>query len=148
MQPEIHQQEVRRLGQPGAVGEHVAHGDRGRVLGGEVIQIIRNRHIEIDQALLTKLHDGGRGRRLADGRPVIDSVWRGRDTSGAVRQAKPFLVNNIFSQRDRDRQSRRSGPDKAVDVGLKLFHSGWQGDLTGERESLYRHQRVLGRVCD
>ncbi len=79
-----------------------------------VIQIIRNRHIEIDQALLTKLHDGGRGHRLADGRPVIDSVWRGRDTSGAVRQAKLFLVDNIFSQRDRDRQSRRSGPDKAV----------------------------------
>ena len=126
------------------MSQQLSHGDA--VLSWEIIEVIGHRRIEIDQPLLAKLHDGGRGHGLGDRTPEVDGVGLGLPAFRAVGQPKALRVEEVVSSGNGNRQGGRAEPHDVINVGLELSHRDRENDLTGQRKTAKRFHDVFGRI--
>ncbi len=118
--------------------------NRDPIFGGEVIQIDRHRRIQIDQALIDKLHERHPRHYFCHRAPQPHGVRLGRHVVRTIRHPKSLAVKDITIQGYHDREPRREIPHKAVDIGFKVFNRAGQGGLfASDGESLNGHHYML-----
>ncbi len=109
------------VGQAGGVAQQVDHLHRAlRRLAGdlhvlEFRQVVGDRRIEIELALLDQHHRGHAGDRLGHRRDPEDRIGLQRDLAGAVMSADRLQVRELAVARDGDHGARQRA---RVDLGL------------------------------
>ena len=92
--------------QAGAVGHQVPQGDRlvEGVLRMQVGQDVGDGGVEVELALLDKLHDGDVGEQLRDGADVVGGFGRGRGAVFGIGQAKSPGPDDLVAADQRNRK--------------------------------------------